>query len=128
MQLKRYPIATLSQLEEGESLLFEIEHDGSKVEGFLVNFEGDLFAYHNRCVHVPMRLDARDKNLFFDSGQKRFRCQSHHATFRPDTGECLQGPPGCPGQHLAFIALAVDGEEVFAVLPSKAPQDPATVR
>lgn len=137
MQLKRYPIATLDQLDEGQSLTFQLTHDGEQLDGFLVNFEGDLFAYRNRCVHVPMRLDTKDENLLFEGGARRLRCQSHGATFRPDTGECISGPHGCPGEYLNFIALAVDGEPgaetVYAVLQSNEPaeakgDDPAGVR
>lgn len=129
MQLKRYPIAALDQLEEGESLVFTVRHDDEDVEGFLVNYEGDLFAYRNRCVHVPMRLDTNNGGAFFEAGGRRLRCQSHGATFRPDTGECLSGPHGCPGEFLPFLALAVEGEQVFVVLPSTKPgEDPATVR
>lgn len=119
MKLKRYPIAKLDQLEEGQGLAFQVEHDGESIEGFLVNFEGDLFAYRNRCVHVPMRVDGKEPGVFFEGGGRRLRCQTHGATFRPDTGECLAGPQGCPGEYLAFLALAADEDQVFVVLRSK---------
>lgn len=129
MQLKRYPIAKLDQLEEGESLNFSFDHDGEAFEGFLVNFEGDLFAYRNRCVHVPMRLDTKDGGVFFSGNRKRIQCQSHGATFKPDTGECLSGPHGCPGEYLPFLALAVEEDQVYVVLQSSQPgADPAAVR
>lgn len=119
MTIKRYAIARLDQLEEGQSLVFRIHHEGEDIDGFLVNFEGDLFAYRNRCVHVPMRLDANEENLIFEKGGRRLRCQSHGATFRPDSGECVSGPHGCHGEHLQFLALAVDGDQVFVVLQSR---------
>ncbi len=128
MKLKRYPIATLDQLDEGESLSFTIQHDQKEIHGFLVNFEGDLFAYKNRCVHVPMRLDGQEGNVFFDASQQRLRCQSHGATFRPDTGECISGPQGCPGEYLNFLALAVDGDDIYVILQSNEGGDAATVR
>jgi nitrite reductase/ring-hydroxylating ferredoxin subunit len=126
MTIQRYAIASLDQLEEGQSLTFRIQHEGEEIEGFLVNFEGDLFAYRNRCVHVPMRLDSGEDNVLFEGGGRRLRCQSHGATFKPDSGECISGPQGCHGEYLHFLALAVDGDQVFVVLKND-DEDPAAV-
>lgn len=125
MGLVRYKIGTLDDLEEGAARLFAFEHDGESVEAFLVNFEGDLFAYRNKCVHTPMRLDGTEEGVFF-SGGRSLRCQSHGALFRPDTGECISGPAGCPGKHLQFLTLAADGDDLYVVMHSAAndPSDP----
>lgn len=114
MALVRYHIGRLDDLEEGQARAFSFTHDGDEVEAFLVNYEGDLFAYRNRCVHTPMKLDGNDPGRFLDG--RRLRCQAHGATFRPDTGECLSGPAGCSGRHLGFLTLAADGDDLYVVV------------
>lgn len=116
MPISRYPIGRLDDLDDQQGRAFRFTHEGREIEGFLVNHMGDLFAYLNRCVHTPMRLDGREPGVYFDPDGRRLRCQSHGATFRPDTGECLAGPPGCAGKHLSFLTLAVDGEELYVLV------------
>ncbi len=124
MAISRYRIGSLGELEEGQSRNFQFIHQGEEIEAFLVNFEGDLFAYRNRCVHTPMRLDGSDAGRLFDGDGRKLRCQSHGAIFRPDTGECVTGPPGCSGKHLSFLALAVEGDDLYVVMHDKPASDP----
>lgn len=85
-------ICSASALPPGTSKKFMLEIDGREEECFVVNFEGNLYAYINRCCHVPMTLDWVD-NQFFTEDKRFLLCATHGACYLPDTGECVDGPP-----------------------------------
>lgn len=95
---------------------FFLRIDGNEEECFLVNHEGRLFAYINRCNHVPMGLDWVD-NQFFTEDRRYLQCATHGACYLPDTGECVSGPP-C-GKFLIRVPLRIENGEVVASAPMK---------
>jgi len=113
-------IGRLGELRPGETKKFLLACDGGEVEGFLLNYAGEHHAYVNRCRHVPMSLDWVENQFFTEDG--RFvQCATHGAYYRPETGECVAGPP-C-GRVLVRIPLRVDGDEIVAECPAALPDD-----
>ncbi len=108
------PVARLGELAPGETKKFTLFIGGQEVECFLVNFEGQLYAYVNRCRHVPMSMDWVE-NQFLTEDKRYILCATHGACYEPDTGECIFGPP-C-GQFLHRVPLTVEGDRVFAHTP-----------
>jgi nitrite reductase/ring-hydroxylating ferredoxin subunit len=86
-------------------------NNGRAVEALLVNYQGDFFAYVNRCPHIGISLDWVD-NQFFTVDSRYLMCANHGATFEPATGECIWGP--CVGAALQSVPLEIDGEYIFA--------------
>lgn len=80
----------------------------------LINYEGDLYAYFNRCRHVGISLDWVD-NQFFTEDKRYLVCANHGATYEPKTGECIWGP--CVGASLQGVPLEIEGERIFARCP-----------
>jgi nitrite reductase/ring-hydroxylating ferredoxin subunit len=114
-------VARLEELADGTTKKFRIRCDGRELEAFLVGFEGRVFAYLNRCCHVPMSLDWVD-NQFFSEDRRYLVCATHGATYEPSTGECVWGP--CYGAFLERVPLEIRGNRVFAFCPSTKAQEP----
>ncbi len=88
---------------------------GSEEECFVVNHDGQIHAYVNRCCHVPMTMDWID-NRFFDEGKQFLLCATHGACYKPDTGECVSGPP--LGKVLTRVPVEVVHGEIVAHAPN----------
>jgi nitrite reductase/ring-hydroxylating ferredoxin subunit len=113
-------IADTGELRPGETRKFLLECDGQEIEGFLLNYAGEHHAYVNRCRHVPMSLDWVENQFFTDDG--RFvQCATHGAYYRPETGECVAGPP-C-GKTLVRVPLRIEGTTILADCPLNLPDD-----
>ena len=107
-------VARVGELAPGETKKFLLHVEGQEEECFVVNHAGKLYAYVNRCLHVPMTMDWID-NQFMTEDKKFILCATHGACYLPDTGECVSGPP-C-GKFLIPITLTIRGEEVIAGSP-----------
>ncbi len=104
-------IGSIESLEEGgKGLRFDVnDADGAKIPAFVVLFEGQYFAYLNRCGHIAVQLDYMPGDFFSDDG--RFLvCATHGAEYAPDTGACLGGP--CFGVGLDPLSISIDGTAI----------------
>jgi nitrite reductase/ring-hydroxylating ferredoxin subunit len=70
---------------------FDVIHDNRICAAFAVRYQGHVYAYLNRCAHVPMEMDYQP-NRFFDHSGHWLMCATHGATYRPQTGACRSGP------------------------------------
>jgi len=77
--------------DSGDGVRFELEVDGRPEPAFAVRYRGRVYAYVNRCAHIPMELDWKP-GKFFDAWGLHLICSTHGATYAPDTGRCLRGP------------------------------------
>jgi len=113
-------IARVGELGPGATKKFLLTCDGQEIEGFLLNYGGMLHAYVNRCRHVPMSLDWVENQFFTEDG--RFvQCATHGAYYRPETGECIAGPP-C-GRSLVRVPIRIEGDGIVAECPAELPED-----
>jgi nitrite reductase/ring-hydroxylating ferredoxin subunit len=105
-------ICPSSSLQEGGvGQRFEIERaDGSRLPAFAVRYRGRVYAYLNRCCHIPVELDLEDGKLFDLSGHYLI-CSTHGARYRPDTGYCNWGP--CRGQSLTALEVVEQNGQVW---------------
>jgi nitrite reductase/ring-hydroxylating ferredoxin subunit len=107
-------VARAGELAWGQTTKFILRCHGAEEECFLVNHRGRLYAYVNRCCHVPMTLDWID-NQFLTDDKCYIQCATHGACYLPETGECVGGPP--LGKFLAPVPLVIRGQEVIALCP-----------
>lgn len=112
-------IARVDELPLGATKKFVLRSGKREEECFVVNHGGTLYAYVNRCCHVPMSLDWID-NQFMTEDKSYILCATHGACYQPDTGECVSGPP--VGKRLVAVPLTVHGAEVVARWPDDAPE------
>ena len=112
---KRKLVGEVSELTHGSSKKFTIRSGGRELEALLVNYQGALFAYRNRCPHVGISLDWVD-NQFFSADRRYLMCANHGAVFEPKTGECIWGP--CAGLSLQSVSLEIEGLKIFSECPN----------
>ena len=107
-------VATVDELTPGQTRKFILRIEGSEEECFVVNYQGQLRAYVNRCCHVPMTMDWVD-NQFFNEEKRFILCATHGACYEPESGECVSGPPF--GEFLIKIPLSIVDGKIFALPP-----------
>ena len=113
---RRKLVARVGELAHGASKKFKIRRGEFDSEALLINYQGELFAYVNRCPHIGISLDWAD-NQFFSIDQRYLMCANHGAVFEPPTGECVWGP--CVGAALQKLDVEIEGEKVFARLAAQ---------
>lgn len=99
----------VADVPPGHTAKFRLECGGRRVNGFVVNHDGVLHAYVNRCPHVGTPLDLWE-NEFLAEDARTIVCATHGAVFEPPTGRCIAGP--CAGDALARLPLRHDGDSV----------------
>jgi nitrite reductase/ring-hydroxylating ferredoxin subunit len=107
---KRKFVGEVGELKPGTSKKFNLTQGKYSVEGLLLNYQGSLYAYVNRCPHIGISLDWVD-NQFFTIDGRYLMCANHGATFEPATGECIWGP--CLGAALQSLPLEVEAGKIF---------------
>ncbi len=108
----------------GEGLRFELPVEGQRKDGsqqtepaFVVQANGNVFGYLNRCGHVPVELDWPE-GQFFDDEAVFIVCATHGASYSPQSGACLGGP--CAGRGLVKLDIKIEQDQIWARLPATA--------
>ena len=94
----------------GKGVRFPLMLFGRDATGFAVRYGGAVYAYVNRCVHVPVELDWNEGD-FFDSSGLYLTCSTHGALYIPESGRCAGGP--CRGGRLRPIIVLERNNQVF---------------
>lgn len=97
-------------LEAGKGVRFPLTAGGQDATGFVIRYDNLVYAYLNRCAHVPIELDWNEGE-FFESGGLYLMCATHGAIYVPDSGYCAGGP--CKGAHLRPIAIVERDKQLY---------------
>ncbi|MEO0367413.1 MAG: Rieske 2Fe-2S domain-containing protein [Pseudomonadota bacterium] len=115
-------IGTTTELHEGGlGLRFTVTDHNPKpsltdgqleasIPAFVIAFDGQYFAYLNRCGHIAVQLDFMPGEFFSDDAQTLV-CATHGAEYAPNTGACLGGP--CFGVGLEPIEIEVQQTDII---------------
>ncbi|ACF14995.1 Rieske (2Fe-2S) domain protein [Chloroherpeton thalassium ATCC 35110] len=103
-------VASIADVPPGKYKNFELELDGFRQHGVLINYHGDFHAYLNVCPHAGIPLDTVDKGIFNADGSYLI-CRKHWALFQPETGICVSGP--CPIAPLSKLVVHVENEMIY---------------
>lgn len=104
-------ICASSALEDrGKGVRFPVTAGGEDGTGFAIRYDGKVYAYLNRCAHVPIELDWNEGE-FFESSGLYVMCSTHGAIYTPETGRCAGGP--CRGGRLRPISVFEKDEQIF---------------
>ena len=103
-------ICSTDTLSDGSSLKFHVLEGERPIEAFLIRFDGEYYAYKNRCAHLALTLDL-DDNDFFTIDFRGLICKTHGAVYLPDDGLCIGGP--CLGESLEAIQIEVRENSVL---------------
>jgi Rieske Fe-S protein len=90
-------IAKVSDVPAGSSKSFQHNDE----DYILVNVEGSLRAYMNKCTHLGC-------SFIFKDGL--FRCPCHGSQFDPLTGGVIHGPAKKP---LTSIDVFISGDKIY---------------
>jgi nitrite reductase/ring-hydroxylating ferredoxin subunit len=113
-------VGSADELAHGTSKKFTLRRGSRELEALLVNYQGNLFAYVNRCPHTGITLDWVN-NQFFSVDSRYLMCATHGAVFEPPSGECIWGP--CVGLALQSVPIEIEDGQVYARLPGAADND-----
>ena len=100
--------ASVELVERGQALVFDVLQYGQPVRAFALRYDGEVVAYLNRCLHVPVEMDWQP-GVFLDSEQRFILCSTHGAAYEPADGRCVGGPCG-RGRLTALQVEERDGQ------------------
>ena len=103
-------ICELHELSDPGSRGFSVEVNGQSIAGFVVQQDGELFAYRNSCPHTGSPLDWVE-HQFLDLEQAFIQCAMHDARFAIHSGECVAGP--CTGDKLSPLKVVQQEQSLF---------------
>ncbi|MDD2879848.1 MAG: Rieske 2Fe-2S domain-containing protein [Rhodoferax sp.] len=83
--------ASQDLVDSSKAVPFDVLYFGQSQSAFAVRYQGQVYAYLNRCSHVPMEMDYQP-NEFFDSTGHWLMCATHGAMYAPQNGQCRMGP------------------------------------
>lgn len=107
LPVQAIPVCNVADLHDGgDAVPFDVMYLGESCRAFAIRYNGQAYAYLNRCTHVPMELDYQPNRIFDDSGEWLL-CATHGAAYRPDTGDCGGGP--CRGGLVKIELSERDG-------------------
>lgn len=104
----RFRIGARAELGRDRALVARIsdDHDGTPREALVVlDDDGEIRAYVNRCKHLPIPIDGGSRR-FFDDDRRHLMCGTHGALFRRADGYCVAGP--CRGRSLEALPFELD--------------------
>lgn len=105
-------ICASADLEDGGTgVRFSVLREGEDIPAFAVRHQGRVYAWLNRCGHLPVELDWQPGE-FFDSSGLYLICATHGAIYAPDSGKCLGGR--CSGKGLVAVRVHEQGGWVVA--------------
>jgi nitrite reductase/ring-hydroxylating ferredoxin subunit len=109
-QSERLICASEEVAEGGAGFRFAVTRFGREEPAFAVRFHGRVYAYMNRCGHVPVELDWQHGE-FFDTSKLYLICATHGALYSPESGHCLGGR--CNGKGLEPVTVIERNGKIF---------------
>lgn len=97
--------------ERGQHV-FTVDYRGVRRGALLIRYEGIVYGYLNRCVHMPKPLDVEHDRLFDDTG-RYLQCSMHTIRYEPATGECISEI--CAGQRLTALKVREAAGMIYLV-------------
>ena len=105
----RFAVCSSTALADGQHRKLKIVFEGHAEECLVFRFDGKVYAYINRCVHMPRRLDCEQSHVFDRTG-RFLRCSMHGIVYTPQTGTSLSTL--CEGQRLRAVEVYEESGEV----------------
>ncbi|MFT4570201.1 MAG: nitrite reductase/ring-hydroxylating ferredoxin subunit [Hyphomicrobiaceae bacterium] len=108
-------VAAVEELAEGATIKFHFSEGAEKSEGFVIRRGGTVYAWRNRCCHIPMTMDWVE-NRFLSRDGCHIQCATHGALYEIETGLCVWGPPA--GEHLPGFPVEEKQGRITVTVPN----------
>ena len=105
----RFAVCASDALANGQHRKLKMVFEGREEECLVVRFDGKVYAYINRCVHMPRRLDCEQERVFDTTG-RYLRCSMHGIVYKPQTGASVSTM--CEGDKLRAVEAYEENGEV----------------
>lgn len=105
----RFAVCASDALADGQFRKLDILFEGRPEECVLVRHAGRVYAYINRCVHMPRRLDGEAPQIFDPTG-RYLRCSMHGIVYEPCTGASVSTM--CEGEKLRAVGVYEADREI----------------
>jgi nitrite reductase/ring-hydroxylating ferredoxin subunit len=115
LESKRAVCKSNALVDGGQGIRFQLPELDDRATGFVVRYQGEVFAYVNKCAHVPIELDWNEGD-FFDMSKHYLICSTHGAHYNVQSGYCVMGP--CKGRKLQEIEVTEVNDEVWVDIAS----------
>jgi len=103
-------ICPADAVAEGDSgVRFAVQSAGGVLPAFVIRYQGEFYAYVNRCAHQAVPLDWNEGG-FFSSDGHFLMCATHGARYHPATGACAGGR--CNGRGLTPLKVRRSGQDI----------------
>ena len=112
--LQEWRVAAPEQVNDPGALEFKVGDGSWPFRGFVVRWQGSLYAYENVCPHAGHPLNFRPDG-FFNPDRTLLICSSHGAVFAPDSGDCVAGP--CAGECLKRLSCREEEGGIYVRAP-----------
>lgn len=109
---ERLICASEALVDGGPGVRFSVARHGAEEPAFAIRFGGRVYAYLNRCGHVPVELDWQHGE-FFDHSKLYLICATHGALYAPESGRCLGGR--CNGKGLVAVPVVEREGHVYLI-------------
>lgn len=88
-----HDVVSWVELQQRSEYGFQLKlpHEPFMLEGFLIWYDEQPYAYQNRCPHQQVSLNW-NPHQFWDREQRFIQCSTHGALFEPENGVCVHGP------------------------------------
>lgn len=104
-----FPVCASEALAERQFIKVRLAFEKQPEECVIFRHAGQAYAYINRCVHMPRRLDCERQDIFDETG-RYLRCSMHGIVYTPDTGTSISAM--CEGQQLRAVDIYEENGEV----------------
>lgn len=111
-EAERLICASGDLLDGGKGVRFQVDYFGRQEPAFAIRFRGQVYAYLNRCGHVPIEMDWQE-GQFFDFSGLYLICATHGALYAPEDGSCQGGR--CNGKGLVRLSVLERDGHVYLV-------------
>lgn len=104
--------ASAALTDSGKGIRFELQYRGETTPAFAIRYRGRVYAYLNRCAHIPVEMDWQEGE-FFDLSGLYLLCSTHGAMYLPETGQCVSGR--CAGRGLVKLGVQEYDGHVYLI-------------
>jgi nitrite reductase/ring-hydroxylating ferredoxin subunit len=97
-------------LGEREHIALDVNYSGELQASVVFRFKEKIYAFINRCVHMPRKLNC-ERDIIFDDTGDYLRCSMHGIIYDPETGTSQSTM--CNGEKLQALKVVEEDACIY---------------